>query len=307
MRSTPLVLTTTLVAALALAGCSSSGSASGSSSTKAAASGAASFDPTSIAKDEAIAALLPAKITSAGTLVVGSDTTYAPAEYIAEDGTTPVGYDVDLAKALGAVLGVKVDVQTATFASIIPAIGSKYDIGVSSFTINPDREKQVNMISYFSAGEAYAVQAGNPNKVDAKDICGLTVGVQTGTVEDEELDAASAKCVSDGKKAISPLKYDHQSDVTTALVGGKVDLMYADSPIIAYAIAQTSGQLEQLGDVFATAPQGVVVSKDDAALTSAVQRALQKLMDDGDYAKILTAWGNESGAVTKAELNPAVS
>ncbi|MBU4213987.1 MAG: ABC transporter substrate-binding protein [Actinobacteria bacterium] len=307
MRSTPLVLVTAVAASFALVGCSSSDTGSGSGSSAGASSAPATFDPSTIAKDDAIAALLPAKITSAGALIVGSDTTYAPAEFIAEDGSTPVGYDVDLAKALGAVLGVKVEVQTATFASIIPAIGSKYDIGVSSFTINPDREKQVNMISYFSAGEAYAVQAGNPNKVDAKDICGLTVGVQTGTVEDEELDAASATCVSDGKKAITPLKYDHQSDVTTALVGGKVDLMYADSPIIAYAIAQTSGQLEQLGDVFATAPQGVVVSKDDAALTGAIQKALQKLIDSGDYAKVLTAWGNEAGAVTKVELNPAVS
>jgi polar amino acid transport system substrate-binding protein len=305
VRSTPLVLVTAVALSLSLAACSSSSTGSGGSS--ASASPAATFDPTSIAKDDAIAALLPDKITTAGTLVVGADTTYAPAEYIAEDGTTPVGYDVDLAKAIGAVLGVKVDVQTATFASIIPAIGSKYDIGVSSFTINPDREKQVNMISYFSAGESYAVAKGNPNKVDAADICGRTVGVQTGTVEDEELATASDTCVADGKKAIDALKYDHQSDVTTALVGGKVDLMYADSPIISYAIAQTGDQLEQLGDVFATAPQGVVVAKNDAALTSAIQKAIQKLIDDGDYLKVLTAWGNEAGAVKTAELNPTVS
>ncbi|MBU4334988.1 MAG: transporter substrate-binding domain-containing protein, partial [Actinobacteria bacterium] len=99
-----------VAASLALAGCSSSDSGSGS--TDAATSAAATFDPTTIAKDETIAALLPEKIATAGTLIVGSDTTYAPAEYIDEDGTTPIGYDVDLAKALGAVLGLKVEVQT---------------------------------------------------------------------------------------------------------------------------------------------------------------------------------------------------
>ena len=154
-------------------------------------SSAASFDPASIAKDDAIAALLPEKIASAGKLVVGSDTSYAPAEYIDEDGTTPVGYDVDLAKALGAVLGLTVDVQSADFGGIIPAIGSKYDVGISSFTINPDREKQVNMIEYFNAGEAYAVAAGNPQGITTdgapNNICGKSVGVQTGTVEDDEL------------------------------------------------------------------------------------------------------------------------
>ncbi|HWJ86107.1 MAG TPA: ABC transporter substrate-binding protein, partial [Cellulomonas sp.] len=239
-------------------------------------------------------------------LVVGSDTSYAPAEYIDEDGTTPVGYDVDLAKALGAVLGLTVDVQSADFGGIIPAIGSKYDVGISSFTINPDRLAQANMIEYFEAGEAYAVPTGNPKKIDPSDLCGLTVGVQSSTVEDEELDALIAQCKADGKDAITPLKYAKQSDVTTALVGGKADLMYADSPIIAYAIAQTAGKLEQLGDVFASAPQGIVVSKDDQALTDAVQKAMQKLIDSGDYLKILTAWGNETSAVKTAELNPSV-
>ena len=163
------------------------------------------------------------------------------------------------------------------------------------------------MVEYFNAGEAYAVAKGNPKKVNGDDLCGLTVGVQTGTVEDDELDTLAAKCKTDGKKEITPLKYAKQTDVTTALVGGKADVMYADSPIIAYAIAQTGGKLEQLGDVFASAPQGIVVSKDDQALTDAIQKAVQKLIDSGDYLKILTAWGNEAGAVTTAELNPSVS
>ena len=145
---------------------------------------------------------------------------------------------------------------------------------------------------------------GNPKKVNGDDLCGLTVGVQTGTVEDEELDTLAAKCKSDGKKEITPLKYAKQTDVTTALVGGKADVMYADSPIIAYAIAQTGGKLEQLGDVFASAPQGIVVSKDDQALTDAIQKAVQKLIDSGDYGKILTAWGNEIGAVDHGRAEP---
>ncbi len=308
MRSPRLVLAAATIAAsaLLLTACGSSSGGSDSASTPAS-GGAASFDPTSIAKDDTIAALLPEKIASSGKLVVGSDTTYAPAEYIDEDGKTPVGYDVDLAKGIAAVLGLTADVQTADFSGIIPAIGSKYDVGISSFTINPERVAQANMVEYFQAGEAYAVAKGNPKKVSGDDLCGLTVGVQTGTVEDEELDALAAQCKTDGKKDITPLKYAKQTDVTTALVGGKADVMYADSPIIAYAIAQTGGKLEQLGDVFASAPQGVVVSKDDQALTDAIQKAVQKLIDSGDYEKILTAWGNETGAVKTAELNPSVS
>jgi polar amino acid transport system substrate-binding protein len=303
VRTSPLLVAGALVATLTLAACGNDSSSGGSTTG----SNGGKFDVSSVKKDDTLAALLPDAIKSKGTLTVGSDTSYAPAEYIAEDAKTPVGYDVDLIKAVGNVLGVKADVQSADFTGIIPAIGSKYDVGISSFTITAEREGQANMIEYFNAGEAYAVAKGNPKSVDPADICGKTVGVQTGTVEDDELtDVITKKCTDDGKPAPKPLKYAKQSDVTTALVGGKADLMFADSPIIAYAIAQTNGQLEQLGDVFESAPQGIVTSKKDQALTDAVQKAVQKLIDDGTYGKILAAWGNEVGAVKTAELNPSV-
>ncbi|PJI90972.1 ABC transporter substrate-binding protein [Luteimicrobium subarcticum] len=302
-RTLGAALAATLAVTALVAGCSDdsdSGSTGGSTS-------AAKFDPSTVAKDDTLAAAVPDAIKSKGTLTVGSDTTYAPAEYIGDDGKTAVGYDVDIAKAIAATLGLKVDVQTASFDSIIPSIGSRYDIGISSFTINPDREKQVNMVQYFQAGEAFAVAKGNPKNIDTTDLCGKTVGVQTGTVEDDELGDLSKKCTDAGKPAIDALKYKSQADVTTNLVGGKADVMYADSPIIAYAISQTGGQLEQAGDVIATAPQGIVVSKDDQALTTVIQKTVQKLIDDGDYVKILTAWGNEVGAVQSADVNPAVA
>lgn len=304
MRTSPLLVAGALVATLTLAACGN-GSSSGDSTSG---SSGGKFDVSSVKKDDAIAASVPDAIKSKGTLTVGTDTTYAPAEYIAEDGKTAVGYDVDIIKAVGNVLGLKADVQTAPFTGIIPAIGSKYDVGISSFTITAEREGQANMIEYFNAGEAYAVAKGNPKKIDPADICGKIVGVQTGTVEDDELTKViTPKCTDAGKPAPQALKYAQQSDVTTALVGGKADLMFADSPIIAYAVAQTNGKLEQLGDVFESAPQGIVTSKKDQALTDAVQKAVQKLIDDGTYGKILSAWGNDTGAVKTATLNPSAS
>ncbi|MGO1315778.1 MAG: transporter substrate-binding domain-containing protein, partial [Cellulomonadaceae bacterium] len=178
MRKLSLVAAATVLT-VALAGCGSDDPAGGDGG------GDATFDPTSIAKDDTLAALVPEDVASTGKLVFGSDTTYAPAEFIDEDGTTPVGYDVDIAKAIGAVLGLEAVVEPASFTGIIPAIGSKYDAGISSFTITAERIEQANMIAYFEAGEAFAVQSGNPQDVDADDLCGLTVGVQTGTVEDD--------------------------------------------------------------------------------------------------------------------------
>ncbi|WP_181896812.1 transporter substrate-binding domain-containing protein, partial [Bifidobacterium longum] len=114
-------------------------SKSGDSSKDSSSTSIQGFDTSSIQKDDEIAALLPDSVAGDGTLTVGADTSYAPAEFLAEDGKTPVGFDVDLSKALAAVFGLKENTVSSTFDSIIPSVGSKYDIGISSFTVTKER------------------------------------------------------------------------------------------------------------------------------------------------------------------------
>ncbi|WP_427172241.1 ABC transporter substrate-binding protein [Arthrobacter sp. 92] len=295
------------IGALALSACTNA-SQTGTSGGTASPSGSAkaSFDPATVQKDDALAAMVPSAIKSKGTLTVGSDTTYAPAEFLGPDGQTPVGYDVDIAKAIGATLGLKVQVQTAEFTGILPALGPKYDLGISSFTINKERLSAVNMVSYFNAGTAWAVQKGNPKKFSLDDVCGKSIGVQTGTVqEDPDLSGRNKKCTADGKQPINIVTLKNQTDVTTRLVNGSIDAMAADSPIIGYALTQTNGQLEKLGDVYDAAPQGIAVAKSDTALADVIQKTVNKLIENGSYKKILEGWGNAEGAITKSEINPA--
>lgn len=269
------------------------------------ASAEASFDPSTIEVDEEIAAMLPAEVAEQGTLSVGSDTAYAPAEFIDVDGKTPVGFDVDMVTAVAAVLGLDAEVQSAAFDGIIPAIGSKYDLGVSAFTITDERTAEANMISYAIAGSQFGVAADNPVGFDPENLCGTTIGVQTSTVQDDELTAATEACEADGEEPIDVVRYESQADVTTNLVGGKLQAMYADSPITAYAVEQTSGEVETIGEIRDAAPYGIVVAQDDAELTEAVQAAVQKLIDDGTLEQVFASWGSESVVVDEAELNPA--
>ena len=86
---------------------------------------------------------------------------------------------------------------------------------------------------------------------------------------------------------------------------GKADVFYADSPVAGYAISQTDGQLEALGRTSKAWPSRASPSRRATSrLDEAVQKAVQKLMDDGTYMKILKHWGVESGALDKAEINP---
>src|SRR6478752_6051011 len=98
------------IGALALSACTNASETGTGGAATPSGSAKASFDPTTVQKDDALAAMVPAAIKSKGTLTIGADTSYAPAEFLGTDGQTPVGYDVDIAKAIGATLGLKVQV-----------------------------------------------------------------------------------------------------------------------------------------------------------------------------------------------------
>ena len=262
------------------------------------------YDVSGVTKDDDIAAMLPESVTKDGKLTVGMDTSYAPAEFLAEDGKTPIGFDVDIAKALANMFGLEAVPQTSNFDSIIPSIGTKYDIGISSFTITPERMEAVDFVSMFKAGSTWVVKKGNPNKVDTSDLCGLKIAVQTGTTQEEEVNAAAKQCKADGKSEVQILSNKLQTDVTTNVATGKADVFYADSPVAGYAIAQTEDTLEALGEDVGVTKEAVAIKKGDSDTAKAVQAALQKLMDDGTYMKVLKHWGVENGSIDKAEINP---
>ncbi len=306
-RSILALISGVAVAGLALSACGSNSLSSGTASS--AAAGASSAASAAVSKatavDPALVAKLPDKIKTAGKIVVGTDATYAPNEFLDTDGKTVVGMDVDIFNAIAAKFGVKVEYVPATFDSIILGVSSsKYDIGLSSFTINDDRKKQVNMVSYFNAGTQWVTQKGNPKKVDPDNACGLNIGVQKGTVQVDDITARSKKCTDAGKPAITQIVDGDQGKVTTAVIGGKADAMAADSPVGLYAVKQTGGQLEALGAIYDAAPYGIVVPKEQAAFAGAIADALKAIATDGTYKAALTKWGNDSGAITSFAVNP---
>jgi len=302
-RSAAAALALTATVGLAACGESSGDAGSGSGGSSAASSSALP----SVSADEALASKVPQEIASDGVIAVGSDTTYAPSEFLAEDGSTIVGFDVDLFKLVAQKLGLEAKFETAPFDSIIAGVGSgKYEIGVSSFTINPERLAQANMISYFSAGTEWVTQKGNPNKVDPDNACGLAIAVQKATVQVDDITARSKKCTDAGKPEITIDQYDAQSDATAAVVSGKDVAGLADSPVVDYAVEQTGGRLEVLGDVYDSAPYGYVVPKDETEFAQAIADAVKALIADGSYQQVLDNWAVGAGAIDDPTVNPQV-
>lgn len=285
------------VAALALTGCTDNSAEE---------TGGAGGEETanlidSIEVDEAAAAALPEDIADAGTLIVGTDSAYPPNEFKDPEGN-PTGWNVSLVEAIGKKLGVEISWEIAGFDSIIPRVqGGTFDMGSSSFTDTLERQESVDFIDYYDAGSLWAAAAGSD--VDPEAACGLTVGVQTGTVQDtDELPTRSQACVDAGEEPIDILKFEEQAEVTQAVIDGRADAMSADSPVTGAAVAASDGALEEAGEIFDAAPYGFIVAKDDP-LQEAIQLAVQSLIDDGTYEEILVEAGVDAGAVETVEIN----
>ncbi len=234
----------------------------------------------------------PNDLITPGTLTVGSDTTYPPQEYIDTTTGKAVGFDIDLITDIAQRMGLKVNVVTTGFNTIIDSLVAKrFDVVISAVTINPDRQKKVDFVPYFNAGESLLVAKGNPKNITAiTGACGLKVGVQNGTVEQSDAQAASTACQKAGKPAITLTVLQDQTAVVQLLATNRVDATYQDSPVTDYYILQNPGQFQVGGDVVNAAPEGIAVRKGDSSMLNAVQTAFNQLKAAGTYDALFKKW-----------------
>jgi polar amino acid transport system substrate-binding protein len=298
------LLSVLCIAVVVGCGSSSSSSTGGSSS----AGGGSSSTPTPTAADPAVAKLVPAAIKSKGTLMVAADASYAPNEFIGPDGKTVMGMDVDLMKAIAGAMGLKVNVVNQTFDSIIPGLAAgKYDVGASSFTDTKVREKTVDFVDYFTAGESFYTKASGGTAItDLSGLCGHTVAVEKGTTEQTDAGTQGTKCKSAGKPAVTVLAFPDQNGANLAVSGGRAQVGFVDSPVAAYQVKKSNGLFKLVGPSLANAPYGLAVAK-SSGLDKPILAAVKKLIASGKYMAILSQWGVQAGAISKPAINGATS
>jgi polar amino acid transport system substrate-binding protein len=255
-----------------------------------------------------IAAEVPAKIKSKGTLTIAVDATYPPNEFIGSNGKTITGWDVKLGQDLGKVMGLDWKFVKASFDTIIPGLQSgKYDVGMSSFTDTKEREKVVDFVTYFSAGTSFYVKAqGGPTINSLADLCGHSVGVERGTTQADDSTAQNTKCKSAGKPGVSVHVYPDQNAANLAISSGRQQVGMADSPVAAYIVKKSNGQFNLTGKPYNTAPYGIALPKGNG-MTKPVLDALKELMSNGKYTTILKKWGVQQGAIDNPTTNGAIS
>jgi polar amino acid transport system substrate-binding protein len=238
-----------------------------------------------------------------GVLTVGSDTTYPPQEFIDTATNKATGFDVDLITAVAKNMGLQVNVVTTKFDTIIDDLSNKrFDVVISAISVTPERQKKVAFVPYFNAGESLLVAAGNPKNIKSlTDLCGQNVGVQTGTIEQADLQTASTACKKAGKPEIKMVVLQDQTAVIQLLANQRVVATYQDSPVTDYFNKQHPGQFAVGGSVVNAGIEGIAVRKGDTAMFNAVKNAFDKLKSDGTYKQLIQKWGLANEEISMAD------
>ena len=255
--------------------------------------------------DSAAAAMVPTSYK--GALISAMDATYPPDEFIGTDGSTIVGFDVDIMNALATTLGLNVTAQNVTFNNIIPGIQSgRYAIGNSSFTDNVKRQESVNFVDYFVAGEAFYVKSStSPIYTSLASLCGSSVAVESSTIEETDAQSQASRCPAN--KPLTVASYPDQNQANLAVTSGHQQVGFLDSQVAAYVVKQSGGIFKLSGAPFSVAPYGLAVAKttDGLQFAKALQAAFVAMKANGSYTAILNKWGVGPGAVTTFGLNAA--
>ncbi|MFI8932789.1 ABC transporter substrate-binding protein [Streptomyces sp. NPDC053474] len=295
-------------AALALTGCGSGGS-SGASAGAAPGGGSGKLPTTDVVsavrKNAKAAALLPADVRERGTLRIGSSVGGTPpgSAYL-EDGRTVVGQDIDFADAVAKTLGLRLKRETASFEAILPALGSgKYDLGTGNFGVTEERRRTIDFVTYINDGQGFAVRDDSKLKkvTDFRQLCGLNVATGAGTTFEATLEDNKHVCADAGKRPYSVKTYTEQGAIWGSLRQGRSDVVMSTINGLRYAVKQQPG-LKFLGE-FHRLDVGFAFKK-GTKLAPAFQAAVNQLIEDGTYDRILKKWGTRASAIDASRISP---
>lgn len=271
-----------MVAALALVGCSSGSASSSASASSASASASASASSASASASSAAASDI--KLIADGKLTIATSPDYPPFENL-ENGEY-VGLDIEIAKAVAKELGLEPEFKTLQFDAIIPAIaaGGQADIGISGFSVDPERAKEIDFTnSYYIDDQAIAVMNDSAitdaNADEELNKEGVIIAVQSGTTGEAYVQENYPKATAQA--------YGNSTDAFAAMQSGQANAVCTNKAVVEAMLADAYKDAKVVKSIATGEEYAIVVSKDNAALTAAINDALAKLSSDGTIEKLV--------------------
>ncbi|WP_316526302.1 ABC transporter substrate-binding protein [Kitasatospora brasiliensis] len=300
-----LLAAAALLPVLALAACGSDPKIASAAGT----GGAAATEDVvaGLAKSEAAAALLPEEVRRAGTLKFGASFGTPPtAFYVDQADKKPAGIDVDFTDAVAKLLGLTVRREEAAFETILPALDSgKFDVGTGNFGVTAARLKTIDFVTYIDDGQGFAVKKDNTAiqpVTDLVQLCGLTIGTGAGTTFETTLNNRKNVCADAGKKPYEVRAFSESGALLTSLQQGRVDVEMSTINGLRHQAAQEASGTRFLGE-FHRLDVGFALKK-GSKLAPALQAAVNQLIQDGTYERILRKWGVTESAIKESRISP---
>ncbi|CAM3852009.1 basic amino acid ABC transporter substrate-binding protein [Alicyclobacillus pomorum] len=277
------IMTMSTLALAAVVGCGTSNSTGNSAGAENSTSG------NSTSGDKTSAIGVTAKVDTNATpspdkIVVGTDNTYPPMEYMdPNDPSKLIGFDVDLGDALSKYLHKEIVWKPTQWDGIIPGLTSdKYDLIISSMNDTEERRKTIDFVDYGNWGQAIVVKADSNDSIHTiNDLKGKTVGVQIATTSDEALKKEGGVTIKE---------YNTFPDAFQDLANGRLDAAVVDESVARYYVNIQSGKYKIVGQTFMSLPVGIGLRKDETQLESDIKKALNEMKADGTYNKIYAYW-----------------
>jgi polar amino acid transport system substrate-binding protein len=297
-----------------LAGCSSSSDpASTTASAPPSPSPSATY-PTqdvvsSIAEDPTLhAALLAADPGAASGMTLG-ETNPTGLTTLPHVGLTPtgqtIGADVDLRNAVAKLLGTSWTVQNSAFDALIPsAQNGRITVAQNNFGVTAAREKVVDEVSYLTDGQGLLAPSDSTlSQVTAiTQLCGRTIGTGAGTTFQTILQNNAAKCAAQGKKPYTVQYFSDNAAIWLGLANGRLDAYFGPTLNLEYDAAHVPN-VKFVGQISST-KVGFVLAK-GSPLSGVLAKAMNELIADGAYQRILQKWSITGNGITTSQVDPS--
>lgn len=261
-------------------------------------------------KADAVAALVPEAIRERGTLRIGASAdAVPPLGFYATDDRTRIGSEIDIATLVADTLGLKPQFEQVSWENLFVGLdSSKFDGVLSNVTVTEERKEKYDFATYRLDNIAFEAKKGSGWKVNGPaDVAGRTISVSSGTNQEKILVEWSEENVKAGREPVEIKYFQKENDYYLPLQSGRIDAHLGPSPSAAYHVA-TSGQSEIAGQISGAGGglQGKIAAttKKGSGLVEAYAAAIDHIVEDGSYGKVLKRWGLGGEAVKKSEINP---
>lgn len=249
---------------------------------------------------------LPDNIVKSGKLVIATNPNYPPIIYRDPESGKLTGVDIDIGEAIAAKLGLNVEWQEVAYVQMIPSLQtSRVDLAMAGMSDTTSRQESVDFVDYMKSGTQFFTTEKNTSRIkSASDLCGLKVGASRSTNNlDRVAEWGKQNCEAKGLPAIIGIGTEGTADARNQLKTGRIDAAVQGNETLPYFIKLEPGTYAVVDEPLTEEITGIPIAKSKPGLRDAVREAVDQLMADGTYGRILAKYGLGENAIPHAGIN----